>query len=108
MNIITAINRLKNKIEPKPENGFKSKPFYPNSEDFKAINLIMEFVEKSLIDNQNHKDIRVQKLYLILFTIFLKEYECPITAESMVANLYNKTINYNVFKIKSLLDMIFI
>ena len=69
MNVIQAVQHLKFKLEPKPENGGKSKNFYPNEKDFIAINLIMEFVEKSLIDNQNHKDLRLQKLYLILFNI---------------------------------------
>ena len=108
MNIIQAVQQLKYKLEPKPENGGKSKNFYPNEKDFIAINLIMEFVQKSLIDNQSHKDLRLQKLYLILFNIYLKEYECPITAENKINELYKKPLTFQIFKIKSMLDSYYI
>jgi hypothetical protein len=108
MNIIDSVNLLKWKIEPKPENGGKSKNFYPNEKDFLAINTIMEFVEKSLLDNEKNKDVRIQKLYLILFIIFLKEFECPIQAEKKINNLFNENINMKIERIKSLLEIFYI
>ncbi len=108
MNIINAVNQLIFRLKPKPENGGKSKAFYPNEKDFLAINLIMEFVEKSLMDNEKNKDIRIQKLYLILFIIFLKEYECPVQAEKKINDLFNETINNKIGKIKNLLETFYI
>ena len=108
MNIINAVNQLIFRLKPKPENGGKSKAFYPNEKDLIAINSIMEFVEKSLTDNQKNKDIRIQKLYLILFNIYLKEYECPITAETIINEKFKKPLAFHLFKTKSMLDAFYI
>jgi hypothetical protein len=108
MNIINAVNQLIFRLKPKPENGGKSKAFYPNEKDLIAINSIMEFVEKSLMDNEKNKDIRLQKLYLILFNIYLKEFECPVVAEKMINDKFNKPLAFHLFKTKSMLDSFFI
>jgi len=108
MNIINAVNQLIFRLKPKPENGGKSKAFYPNEKDLIAINSIMEFVEKSLLDNEKNKDIRLQKLYLILFNIYLKEYECPVAAEKMINDKFNKPLAFHLFKTRSMLDAFFI
>jgi hypothetical protein len=108
MNIINAVNQLIFRLKPKPENGGKSKAFYPNEKDLIAINLIMEFVEKSLMDNEKNKDIRIQKLYLILFNIYLKEFECPVATEKIINDKFNKDIAYHLFKTKSMLDAFYI
>jgi hypothetical protein len=108
MNIINAVNQLIFRLKPKPENGGKSKAFYPNEKDLIAINLISEFVDKSLTDNSKNKDIRIQKLYLILFNIYLKEYECPVATEKMINDKFNKPLAFHLFKTRSMLDAFFI
>ena len=89
MNIIDAVKHLKFKIEPKPENGGKSKNFYPNEKDFIAVNLIMEFVEKSLLYSEKNKDVKFQKLYLFLFKNYLQKLECPVMAENKINEIFN-------------------
>jgi hypothetical protein len=108
VNIITAVKQLIFRLKPKPENGGKSKAFYPNEKDLIAINMIMDFVEKSLMDNEKNKDVRIQKLYLILFIIYLKEYECPVQAENKINNLFKEPISLKIDKIKSLLETFYI
>lgn len=100
MNIIDAVKYLKFKIEPKPENGGKSKNFYPNEKDFIAINLIMEFVEKSLLYTEKNKDVKFQKLYLFLFKNYLQKLECPVFAENKINEILK------LYSINSLLSLI--